>query len=179
MNDWNVIVSLRDRGYQKAFKRLQGFGAVNSTEFFNVLIMKVPNIERFCQDLQEWALENPHFLTSIARIVPVTATFSFQSREEFASQAQEIVLQWLPQLAGKKFHVRMNRRGLKDLLSSLDEEHFLNKILLDALEKAGTPGQITFENPDAIVVVETLGQSAGLACWQQEDLQRYPWLKID
>jgi hypothetical protein len=61
----------------------------------------------------------------------------------------------------------------------LDEEHFLDRILLEALEKAGTPGRITFENPEAIAIVETLGQWAGLACWKREDLERYPWMRLD
>ncbi|WP_245817282.1 THUMP domain-containing protein [Hydrococcus rivularis] len=179
MHDWNVVVNLHEHSFQKAFKELQGFGIVNETDFFNVLAMKVGDINRFLENLQEWIANHPDFLTRIARIVPVTDTFTFQSPEEFEAKAKEIVLQWVPQLAGKSFHVRIHRRGFKGRLSSLDEEHFLDKILLEALEKAGTPGRITFENPDAIAIVETLGQWAGLACWKREDLERYPWMRID
>jgi hypothetical protein len=88
-------------------------------------------------------------------------------------------LQWVPQLAGKGFHVRMYRRGFKGQLISQDEERFLDRVLLEALEQNGTPGHITFDQPDAIVVVETLGQWCGLSCWSHADLQRYPFLKVD
>jgi tRNA(Ser,Leu) C12 N-acetylase TAN1 len=118
-------------------------------------------------------------LQLLARVVPVTCTFSFQSPEEFETKAKEAVLYWLPQLEGKKFYVRMHRRGFKGRISSLEEEHFLDKILLEELVKIGNPGQITFENPDAIVVVETVGQQAGLSCWTREEWQRYPLLKLD
>jgi hypothetical protein len=73
----------------------------------------------------------------------------------------------------------MYRRGFKGKLSSPDEERFLDKVLLEALERAGTPGHITFENPDAIVVVETLGQRCGMSYWTREDLQRYSFVKVD
>jgi tRNA(Ser,Leu) C12 N-acetylase TAN1 len=179
VSDWNVVVSLQERGFKKAFKDLQGFGIVSKTEFFNVLTMKVSDIERFQESLLEWVAEHPALLKAVARLVPITATFSFQSAAEFETQAKETVLQWVPQLAGKAFHVRMHRRGFKERISSLEAEHLLDGTLLAALAAAGTPGRITFEEPDAIVIVETLGQWAGLACWQRQEMQRYPWLRLN
>ena len=179
MDEWNVVVSVRERGYRKAFKILQGFGAVSQTGFLNVLAMKVGDPERFLETLQAAISDNPNLLSALARAVPVTCTFTFQSPEEFEAKAKEAVLSWVPQLAGKGFHVRMHRRGFKGRLSSLDEERFLDGILLAALEQAGTPGHITFDGPDAIIVVETLGQGAGLSCWNREDLQRYSFLHLD
>jgi tRNA(Ser,Leu) C12 N-acetylase TAN1 len=179
MSDWNVVVSLKERGYKKAFRDLQGFGLVENTGFFNVLGLKVNQIDRFLEVFSTWLSSHPNLLTSISRIVPVTHTFVFQSPEEFEAKAKEITLQWVGILAGKKFHVRMHRRGFKGRLSSLEEEHFLDGVLLNALSTAGTPGQITFENPEAIIIVETIGQWAGLACWTREELERYPWMGLD
>ena len=134
-------------------------------------------------------------LKIISRIVPVisllsialslflrreiTCTFSFQSPEEFEPKAKEAVLYCLPSLAGKSFHVRMHRRGFKGRISSPEEERFLDRILIEELAKIGNPGRITFEQPDAILVVETLGQQAGLSGWNRQDLQRYPLLRLD
>jgi hypothetical protein len=73
----------------------------------------------------------------------------------------------------------MRRRGFKGKLSSLEEEHFLDHILLESIEKTGTPGHITFEDPDAIIAVETIAQWAGLSLWSREDLQRYPFISLD
>jgi len=145
----------------------------------NVLVMEVSNIPRFLETLNAWVSDDPSLLQLIARVVPVTCTFSFQSPEEFETKAKEAVLYWLPSLAGKRFHVRMHRRGFKGRISSLEEEHFLDKILLEELGKIGSPGHITFENPDAILVVETVGQQVGLSCWTREDLQHYPLLRLD
>lgn len=179
MSHWNVVVNLHEHGFKKAFRLLQGLGAVYTTEFLNVLVMQVSNIPRFLETLNIWVSDDPNLRQIIARVVPVTCTFSFQSPEEFETKAKEAVLSWLPQLGGKKFHVRMHRRGFKGRISSLEEEHFLNKILLEELVKIGNPGHITFEDPDAIIVVETVGQQAGLSCWTREELQRYCLLKLD
>ena len=179
MFHWNVVVNLHEHGFKRAFKLLQGLGAVYTTEFGNVLVMEVSNIPRFLETLKVWVAEDSNLLQILARVVPVTATFSFQSPEEFETKAKEAVLPWVENLAGQNFHVRMHRRGFKGRISSHDEERFLDKILLEELDKMGNPGQITFADPDAIIVVETVGQQAGLSCWNREDLQRYPWLKLD
>ncbi|WP_290888325.1 THUMP domain-containing protein [Fischerella sp.] len=179
MNDWNIIVSLHERGWYQAFKVLQEFGSISRSDFRNVLVMKVSHIDRFLETLREEIANDPNRFDFLARLVPVTCAFTFQSPQDFESRAQEAILQWVPHLAGKSFHVRMHRRGFKGKLSSPDEERFLDKVLLEALERAGTPGHITFENPDAIVVVETLGQRCGLSYWTREDLQRYSFLKVD
>ena len=179
MPDWNVVVNLYEKSFTKAFKELQGFGLVNKTNFFNVLTLKVSDIDRFLETFHNWISEHPNLMNKIARAIPVTDTFIFQSPEEFEAKAKEVVLQWVPQLGGKTFHVRMHRRGFKGRLSSNDEERFLDGIILAALEARGTLGKITFDDPDAIIVVETLGQEAGLSCWAREQLQRYSFLKID
>ncbi|GAB4333607.1 MAG: hypothetical protein OHK0047_22210 [Leptolyngbyaceae cyanobacterium] len=175
----NVVVSLHEQGFRSAFKVLQGFGSVNTTNFFNVLGMQVENIPELLEALRDAIAQAPEQFAFLARLVPVTTTFTFQSPAEFEAKAKEAVFQWIPQLAGKRFHIRMHRRGFKGRLSSHDEERFLDEMVLQALEQAGTPGTITFQDPDAIVVVETVGQWCGLSYWTREELQRYPFLRID
>ena len=179
MINWNVVVNVHEYGFRKAFELLQGLGAVFTTDFFNVLVMKVSNIPRFLETLNAWVSDDPNLLKILARVVPVTSTFTFQSPDEFEAKAKEAVLPWVSQLAGKTFHVRMYRRGFKGVISSQEEEQFLDRILLEELEKMGNPGSIIFKDPDAIIVVETVGQQAGLSCWNREDLQDYSLLKLD
>jgi hypothetical protein len=40
-------------------------------------------------------------------------------------------------------------------------------------------GRITFDDPDAILVVETVGNCAGMSLWSRDDLQRLSFLKTD
>jgi hypothetical protein len=52
-------------------------------------------------------------------------------------------------------------------------------VLLEALKKANTPGRITFDDPDAILALETVDCQAGLSLWTRQELQRYPFLRLD
>ncbi len=179
MQDWNVVVSVYDRGYKRARELLQEFGAVSKTDFYNVLVMAVTDIPQMMEALRERWDTDDEVRSSLARVMPVSHSFTFQTPEEFEAKAKEAVLTWVPELAGKRFHVRMHRRGFKGKLSSQDEERFLDWFLLQNLEKAGPPGHVSFEDPDAILAVETISQRAGLALWTREDLQRYPFLHLD
>jgi hypothetical protein len=73
----------------------------------------------------------------------------------------------------------MHRRGFKGRLSSQHEERFLDEVLLEALDTRGKPSRITFEDPDAILALETVDSRAGVSLWTREDIQRYPFLHLD
>jgi tRNA(Ser,Leu) C12 N-acetylase TAN1 len=179
MQEWNVVINLNERARRQAYGKLAIFGPIRKTGFFNVLLMKVDDLPGMLETMRRWIQEDPQYLFFLSRIIPATQTFVFQSPEEFETRAREAVLQWTSALAGKGFHVRMRRRGFKGKLSSLDEEHFLDGLLLEATEKTGAPGHITFDDPDAIISVETIGPWAGLSVWGREDLQRYPFIRLD
>ena len=179
MKDWNVVVSVREGRLPQAFELLEGYGLVKKTDFFNVLVMKVDDVRELLEALRKRLVEEPPSLSCVSRLVPVTHTFSFQSPEEFEGKARETVSTWVPELAGRSFHVRMRRRGFKGRLSSAEEERFLDNVLLEALEKAGSIGHISFEKPDAVIALETVGPRAGLSLWENEKMERYPFLRLD
>jgi hypothetical protein len=68
---------------------------------------------------------------------------------------------------------------MKGKISSLDEERLLSDFLLEAVAERGEPGRISFDDPELVIDLETVGNEAGLACWTREQLNRYPLLKID
>ncbi len=179
MLDWNVVVNVNERGFGRAFQVLGEFGDVAKTGFYNVLVMKSNNISVMLETLRGRSLDDPAYLSFLSRLIPVANSFSFQTPEEFEQKAKDIVLARVPELAGKSFHVRMHRRGFKGKISSIEEEKFLDTALLDALEKTGLKGHMTFTDPDAIIAVESVGQRAGISFWSREDLQRYPFIRLE
>jgi tRNA(Ser,Leu) C12 N-acetylase TAN1 len=179
MHDWNVVITVHEDGYNSARNILERHGKVDRTDFFNILLMQTADYWQLLDALQEEANQDPAVVSALARVMPVVLTFEFQSPHEFEDKARQAVSAWLPALGGKSFHLRMHRRGFKGKLSSMDEERFLDTYLLEALEMAGTPGRITFEDPDAIIALETVGQRAGLSLWNREELERYPLLHLD
>lgn len=179
MKDWNVIVTVFEGQFREARKLLKEFGEVAPTDFHDVLVLRADDPARLPDMLAERASREPSVTDIVARVIPVSFTFLFNDAVEFRDHAREAVLRLAPRLAGQRFHVRIHRRGFKHRISSQEEEQHLDGIILDALAAAGAPGSITFEDPDAIVSIESVGQRAGVSLWTREDLRRYPFLRLD
>ena len=179
MRDWNVVITVQDAHFTRVRQLLQRYGRVKRTDFYNVLVMKVEDIEAFQEAFTDQVARTPEVLQLIGRVMPASAFFAFQSAEDFEAKAREIVLGLSSRLRGRSFHARMHRRGFKEALPSQQEERMLNVALLEALERAGEPGRIDFEDPDFILDIETVGQRAGISLWSREDLERCPFLKLD
>jgi tRNA(Ser,Leu) C12 N-acetylase TAN1 len=179
VHDWNVIVTVREHQFTTARQLLQTVGLVARTDYFNVLTLKVEDIYHFLDNLHLLRQETLDLEQSIARVMPVQTTFVFQSPQEFEDKARAAVVPWLDQLAEKRFHVRMHRRGFKGRMASQHEEQFLDHFIRQQLLERGVTAEVGFDNPDYIIAVETLGQQAGLALWSREELARYPLVKLD
>ncbi|GAB4331700.1 MAG: hypothetical protein Kow0010_17280 [Dehalococcoidia bacterium] len=180
MEDWNTVVTVREDGAPRARKLLRPFGELEWTGYYNVLVMRVDDREALLEHLRQAIEQDPKVLAyDLSRVVPGEHCFSFQDAEEFEQKAAAAALQWLPLLGGKAFHVRLHRRGFKGRLSSPEEERFLDRILLAALDAEGTPGRMSFDDPDVIIVVEVISNRACLSAWTREQLRRYPFLRID
>lgn len=176
---WNVIVTINSEGYREAIRILKDFGHVARTDFFNVLTLKVPDTAIFLERFLDLVMRQPGVLNFISHATPVEEVFYFHTAREFEDKLRDLGLQWASHLTGKSFHIRVHRRGHKAEIPSQKEERFLAEWLIEILEKNGTPGHIRFEDPDAIVIIETIGNEAGLSLWTREQIKRYPFLNLD
>ena len=180
MKDWNVVVTVNDRFARFHARRgLKQFGNVETTEFHNVLVMQVADVDALMTALGEMMGRDMSLLNDISRLMPAQAAFDFETGEEFEKKAGAVILGWADRMAGKTFHIRLHRRGLGDQLSSLSEEKLLDTALLDRLVEMGHPGRIAFDDPDFVIDIETVANRAGLSLWTREDLSRYPFLRVD
>jgi tRNA(Ser,Leu) C12 N-acetylase TAN1 len=174
--DWNVTVTLAEPTFRIARNLLAPWGRLRRTEYFNVAVMKVADPILFLREFASAVEETPGILNAMSHVVPFEHVFTFKDAAEFEAKLREIVLSYAPRLAGKSFHVRLRRRGLKGVISSPEEERFLDDVLLEALAAAGTPGHISFEDPDHVLLIETVGEGGGVALWTGEDLKGYAFL---
>jgi len=158
---------------------LRRYGEVSTTEYFNVLLLTVRDVGEFLQELADHTSNDMTLLNAASRIIPAQQSFDFQTPEEFEDKACKALDEVIPRLKGRSFYVRMHRRGFKGRLVSPEEERFLDGYILSRLEEAHSSGHVTFDDPDAIVTVETVGQRAGLACWSREERQQYSFLNLD
>src|SRR3989337_358654 len=138
--DWNVIVTLAEPTFRIARKLLARWGPLRRTEYHNVAVMAVSDTAAFLQEFAAAVEESPGILNAMSHIVPFEHVFTFKNASEFDEKLREIAISYAPQLADKSFHVRLRRRGLKGIISTPEEERFLDDVLLEALAAAGPPG---------------------------------------
>ena len=179
MQVWNAVISVREHGFRQALDVFGEFGEVKRTEFYNIILLRARDVAQMLETLRERSQKSPESLAFLARLIPVTRTFIFNSPEEFEGRARSAVLGWAQQLPGKSFFVRIHRRGFKGRLASTDEERALDTLLLEELEKTGNPGKVAFEDPDAVIAIETVGHWAGLSLFTREERARYPFVRVE
>lgn len=180
MLDWNVVVTAGREGFEEAEAALRSLGRVERTRFFNVLVMQVDDPAVFLEKLGQMVEVNPDLgERCISRVVPATDTFTFQSADGFRREAGRAARARAGELASGTFHVRVERRGLDEVIDSQQEERFLGREILDALDEAGASAEVSFDAPDAVVAVETVSVRAGLAVLTREQRERYPFLRAD
>lgn len=177
LDDWNVVVTLRQGGYGEGLELLSGLGEVGRTSYGNVLALRVDDTGSFLESLGERREDEPDRTDAIlGRVIPVEASFRFQSVEEFETKARRILVGRLDELAGRSFHVRVHRHGFKGRLSSREEERFLGDQILDELTDRDETATVSFDRPDVLVVVETVSTRAGVSLLEREELDRFPFL---
>lgn len=174
--DWNVVVTLPENTFREACHLLARWGRVARTRHFNVLAMTVRDPSKFLNEFEAELRQTPGLLNFVSHVIPAQATFDFDTAHEFETRARDVVCGWATRLAGKGFHVRLHRRGLKGTLSTHDEERFLGEAIVAALAAAGTPGRIVFDDPDAVIQIETIDGRAGMSLWARDELQRCRFL---
>jgi len=176
--EWNLVVTTRPRRFAEACEVIGAFGPLRRTTFFNVLVGRIGDVAPFLDTLRARFAQEPELASIFGRIVPSDRCFEFASPEEFIRRAEAIALGWVDRLAGSSFHIRLHRRGAKQLLAGHPVEKLLDDALIDALRDRGATATVSFEDPEYILIIETVGTRACLSLWSREERARYPFLNL-
>jgi tRNA(Ser,Leu) C12 N-acetylase TAN1 len=179
VKDWNAIVTIYQQGFRRAIRALQKIGTTERTPYYNVLAMRVDDPIAALEAVERLTEEQPALYDAIARVAPAQFTFNFQSLEEFTDRAKHFLLGVLPKLADRSFPVRLHRRGSKLDLRTQEAERLLDDFIVAETVKSGTPAWITFSEPDAVIVIDTIDDRAGIAIWAHEDVAHHGLLRPD
>jgi tRNA(Ser,Leu) C12 N-acetylase TAN1 len=126
--------------------------------------------------LEALAQQDPSIAKAIAHVSPAEQSFDFTTPEQFRAKAREAVLGLAPRLDGRTFHVRIHRRGWKGVLTSTDEERSLAEAVIESTRQEGAPAHVSFEDPDAVILIDIVGNRAGVALWTRADRHAHPLL---
>ncbi len=179
MQDWNVVVSIYQDGFRRAVRALEKLAPVTRSPYYNVLLMCCDDPMTLLDTIERISADNPAIYDAISRVAPAQRTFAFHTAEEFRERARAVLHEWTDRLAGCSFHARLHRRGRHAELPTPETEKWLDDALLALTAGTGKTCRISFTDPDAVIVFDTVDDRAGASLWTRDDLARHRLLKPD
>src|SRR5438046_6753460 len=160
MASWNVLAPSLEGRRDALLMALRRLGKFRRGGYRNVVVGAVESVDEFLARVHE-ALDADALLpTALARVVPIEATVRFEAPTAVATLAAAAE-PFVDRLAGGSFFVRLERRGLKGRLHTPTVERALGDHVWRALEARGHAPRVEVKDPDAVLVIETIGDAAG------------------
>ena len=156
---------------------LRKLGKFRRGGYRNVIVGQVDDVPAFLVAVREALASEPLLPTALAKVVPVETLVRFDAAnavESFAAATEPL----LDRLGSGSFFVRLERRGLKGRLHTPTVERDLADRVWRALEARGHLPRVAFRDPDAVLVVETIGDEAGIGVLTRAVRQAYPFVKV-
>jgi tRNA(Ser,Leu) C12 N-acetylase TAN1 len=177
MDPWNLLATSQRFRENKLIRQLAPFGKFRHTGYRDVVVGRVEDKSVFLQNIQHEFEKFPFNLSALSKVIPVDRTFEF-TVEDFLDKAREAVRPYIERIADSKFHTRIERRGHKGELDSHKLEQAVGEYLYMELEKLGSHPSIDFKDPDMIVVIETVGNHAGVSLVTKEMKEKCQFVRI-
>lgn len=177
--DWNIIATIA-RGPGHAKRVLDGlwqFGEFHASSFTDVCYGRVEDVHAFLDAILGVRQQARPWARHVARLIPIERHFRFDA-ENFADQLKEAVTPFATRMGTGRFFVRIERRGMQGRVHGQEVERAIADHLVGLLEARGERLATDFEDPDWIVVCETLGAEAGVALLGRELRRRYPFVQV-
>lgn len=156
---------------------LRRLGVFRGGGYRNVAIGRVADVPAFLDAWREAMAADPILAAAVGRVLPILRTFPVDQADPAASLLAAVE-PLAPAIAGRSFYVRIERRGLRGMLNSSDVERTLGAVLWGRLEAAGHVPRVTFDDPDVVVVVETLGDRGGVALLDRAVRAGYLFVRV-
>jgi tRNA(Ser,Leu) C12 N-acetylase TAN1 len=176
--DWNIIVTSRERQQRRLRRALFRLVRLQPCGFRNVFVGHVQALEAFLTGVAERLAHRPELEGWLGKVLPLERTFTVDLAR-FDEQLREATAALVDRLAGRSFHVRVERRGHKGVINTHACEQALGGYLYAALEARGAHPAVAFRDPDVVIGVELMGDIAGISVVTRELREHFPFVKID
>ncbi len=168
-----VLLTSRPYWENELVDEMKGLGEFRPTEFRGVFRGQVEDF----MDFIERAEREP--LLSLSRIIPIDEWFKFSADsafEEFCRAA----LTLLDRIdKGDNFGVKVERRGLEKELSSQELAQEVGAFVYNELtERDGAEPTVDLEDPDKLIIFETLRRRGGVGIISKEMRDKCEYLMV-
>ena len=175
---WNILATVvrGPRHEQSVLDGLWQFGEFHASTFRDVCYGRVDDVPALLDAILRLRQEGRPWARHVARLIPLEHAFHFDA-EDFTDRLKEAVTPFAGRMGAGRFFVRVERRGMQERVHSQEVERAIADHLVGLLEARGERLTTDFEDPDWIVVCETLGAEAGVALLDRELRRRYPFVQ--
>jgi tRNA(Ser,Leu) C12 N-acetylase TAN1 len=173
VEDWNVLVIGERDSERELLEELDEDGEFERSGFRDVVIGSVEDIVEFLEDAEQ--KKYPH----VNRVIPIDDAF-YVSPENLVEILKKRVERYIDELElGETFGFRIERRGMKEDISSQMVEREVGGYFFDLLEKVhGRKPKVDLKNPDKLIAVEIVGNRCGIGFITREMREKYSVIKI-
>jgi len=175
---WNVLVTAQEGAGRDLKRLLKRLGTFRSSGFRNVIIGQVAAVPEFCRALVAELDRRPYAQAWLGKVLPVHRTFPVDVGT-FAEDAEAALAAVVDLVGARSFHVRVERRGHKGILSTRDLELRFGDYVWGALEAHGICPTVAFDDPEVVVAIEIAGDVAGISLIFRELRIEFPFVKIN
>lgn len=175
--EWNILATANRRQERYLLRLLSKYGEFKGSGYRDVVIGRVEDVNTFLETLKSVRQEKPEKLRSLSQIVPIERIFQFEL-SDFKDKLKEAISPYIELVENNRFYVRVERRGHKGEISSLEVEQEMDTFILEALKNTGKLSQVSFKDPEKIIIVETIENRAGVGLITKEMKEKYPFIKV-
>ena len=179
LKDWNLILTVvpGPRHVRQVLDQLGRLGRFRPSSFKDVCIGQVDDVERFLEAVRSARADAEGWANLVARVIPLQRVFTF-TPESLATKLEEAVAPFVEGMQSGSFYVRVERRGLAGKIPTQQVERAAADHLFGLAQARGIHLATDFDNPDYVVVAETLGEQCGVALITRELSSRYPFVQV-
>jgi tRNA(Ser,Leu) C12 N-acetylase TAN1 len=177
MAAWNVLATSPEGRRDALLLALRRLGKFRRGGYRNVLVGQVAERAEFLRAVRDALASDALLPGALAKLVPIEATVRIEP-ESAVDTVAAAAEPFLAPLAAGSFFVRLERRGLKGRIHTPTFERELADRVWKTLEARGHAPRVDFRDPDAILVVETIGDEAGIAVLTRALRSDFPFVKM-
>lgn len=173
VEDWNVLVIGERDSERELLEELEEDGEFERSGFRDVVIGSVEDIVEFLEDAEQKKYSH------LNRVIPIDDAF-YVSPENLVEVLKKRVERYIDEIElGETFGFRVERRGMKEDISSQMVEREVGGYFFDLLEKVhGRKPKVDLKNPDKLIAIEIVGNRCGIGFITREMREKYSVIQV-
>ena len=173
VEDWNVLVIGEREAERELLEELEEDGEFERSGFRDVVIGSVEDIVEFLEDAEQKKYSH------LNRVIPIDDAF-YVSPENLVEVLKKRVERYIDEIElGETFGFRVERRGMKEDISSQMVEREVGGYFFDLLEKVhGRKPKVDLKNPDKLIAIEIVGNRCGIGFITREMREKYSVIQV-